>query len=105
MTAVVWGGKTGAGLDVGCGEGDGGQRMASGFLVEGEASSAVRTQEPGLGEGHEHRGSTSGLSHPQPKGCSQDVLCRYLSCWIPKHLQGTWAPLPPYGHCSKLHVS
>lgn len=43
----------------------GGQRMASGFLVEGEASRAVRTQEPGLGGGHGHRGSTSGLSHPQ----------------------------------------
>ena len=29
-----------------------GWRIAPGFLVEGEASSAVRTQEPGLGEGH-----------------------------------------------------
>lgn len=29
-----------------------GWRIAPGFLVEGEASSAVRTQEPGLGKGH-----------------------------------------------------
>ena len=76
MTAVVWGGKTGAGLDVGCGEGDGGQRMASGFLVEGKASRAVRTQEPVLGEGHGHRGSTSGLSHPQ-------LLVPSLVCPLP----------------------
>lgn len=31
-----------------------GWRIAPGFLVEGEASSAVRTQDPGLGEGHGH---------------------------------------------------
>ena len=51
-------------------------------------------------------GSQPGSSaFSRAKGCSQDVLCRYLSCWIPKHLQGTLAPLPPYGLCSQLHVS
>ena len=45
MTAVVWGGETGAGLDVGCGEGEGGTQ--DGLRVPGGGQSLQGSQDPG----------------------------------------------------------